>query len=91
MRGQIRRFLLIYHRLLRPHPSERGRDLWFQEEARAERLSNFIRIVYVLAWLMAAALHAPGNRFWANPLRRLPIGEIELEFFPQVHLKLITE
>ena len=59
-------FAAVYSRLLRAHPAERGHDLWFQEEARAERLSNFIRIIYVLAWLGAATLHAPGNYFWAN-------------------------
>ncbi len=65
----------FYERLLRPHPAERGRDLWFQEEARAERLSNFIRMVYVLAWLISTALHAPGNYYWSN-LSNLGIGGI---------------
>ncbi len=61
-----RALVLFYHRLLRMHPAERGRDLWYQEEARAERLSNFIRIVYVLFWLVSTGLHAPGNNFWSN-------------------------
>jgi signal transduction histidine kinase len=59
-------FTVWYHRFLRAHPAERGGDLWFQEEARAERLSNLIRIVYILAWLGSTTLHAPGNYFWSN-------------------------
>jgi len=66
-----------YHRLLRAHPAERGGDLWFQEEARAERLSNSIRIVYILAWLLSTALHAPGNFFWSN-FGNLGLGSVWL-------------
>lgn len=33
----------------------------FQEEARAERLSNLIRVTYLLAWMAASAIYAPGN------------------------------
>src|SRR5574341_1152710 len=38
-------------RLLRPHPDELARDIWFQEEARAERQANLIRIIYMIVWL----------------------------------------
>jgi|GEM_PF-1420362 len=85
--GLLRRLALGYHRLLRMHPVERGRDLWFQEEARAERLSNFIRIVYILAWLASTLLHAPGNTYWMN-LSNLGVGFLWLgwSLFVQVWL-----
>lgn len=63
MRRPIYRLAL---RLLRQHPAERRRDLWFQEEARAERLSNFIRLIYIFVWLISTSAHAPGNHFWSN-------------------------
>lgn len=68
-----RRANLFFQTVMRPHAAERGRDLWFQEEARAERLSNFIRIVYILAWLISTALHAPGNHYWSN-IANLGVG-----------------
>jgi signal transduction histidine kinase len=46
---------------LRAHPRERDRSVLFQEEARAERLANLIRVAYLLAWLGASAFYAPGN------------------------------
>jgi len=58
--------LELYHGLLRPHPSEAGRPIGFQEEARAERLSNSIRIIYVLTWMIFTGLHARENVRWAN-------------------------
>ncbi len=66
MAGPAGFFTASYQRLLRAHPAERGGDIWFQEEARAERLSNLIRVVYIVAWLGSTALHAPGNYFWSN-------------------------
>ncbi len=62
----MKAFLVLFHRLTRLHPAERRRDVWFQEEARAERSSNFIRIVYLVAWLAATGVHAPGNAFYSN-------------------------
>ena len=56
----------LYQRLLRAHPGELGHDIGFQEEARAERLSNFIRIIYVLTWMLFTGLHVRGNVHWAN-------------------------
>ncbi len=73
----LKLFSIAYHRMVRMHPAERGRDLWFQEEARAERLSNFIRLFFVLAWLSSTCLHAPGNNFWMN-LSNLGVGVIWL-------------
>jgi signal transduction histidine kinase len=71
----FRPIIFGYHRLVRMHPAERGRDLWFQEEARAERNSNFIRVVYVLVWLISTSLHAQGNTYWAN-VANLGVGGI---------------
>lgn len=71
----FRPIIFGYHRLVRMHPAERGRDLWFQEEARAERNSNFIRVVYVLTWLISTSLHAQGNTYWAN-MANLGVGGI---------------
>ena len=41
----------FFQLLLRPHPSELTEGVWFQEEARAERLANLVRLIYMLAWL----------------------------------------
>jgi signal transduction histidine kinase len=68
-------FLRSALRFLRHHPAERRRDLWFQEEARAERLSNFIRLIYIFVWLVSTSAHAPGNNFWSN-LANLGAGSV---------------
>ncbi len=55
--------------LLAPHPDEPTADLWFQEEARAERQTNLIRIAYALAWLAATGpgiLLPQPNGSWVN-------------------------
>jgi hypothetical protein len=49
----IQKFLNIFKNHISLHPLEKTRDIWFQEEARAERLSNLIRILYVFFWLVA--------------------------------------
>ncbi len=36
--------------MLDNHEAEIDRDIWFQEEARAERLANAVRLVYSLIW-----------------------------------------
>ncbi len=41
----------VFQLLLRPHPSELAEGIRFQEEARAERLANLVRLIYMLAWL----------------------------------------
>ena len=78
-----------FERLTRPHPSERRRDLWFQEEARAERSSNVIRIMFVLIWLTATLVHAPGNNFFAN-LANLGVGGIWLAWSVGYHVYLLN-
>ncbi len=50
----------------RPHESERRRNIWFQVEAKAERSSNIIRIVYLVVWVISTIGHAPGNPYWSN-------------------------
>ncbi len=52
--------------LLRPHPEDRKRGLLLEEEARAERLTNLIRIVYLAAWLLVTAWIARTNVPVAN-------------------------
>jgi hypothetical protein len=52
--------------LLRPHPLDRKRGLLLEEESRAERLTNLIRIAYLTAWLLVTAWIAPTNAPVAN-------------------------
>jgi len=52
--------------LLRPHPIELVEGAWFQEEARAERLANLIRLVYTLIWLVAVSPSADIHPLSAN-------------------------
>ncbi len=47
--------------LLRAHPAERKKPVIFQEEARAERLANLIRISYLLVWMVVAGFYVSGN------------------------------
>lgn len=47
--------------VLRPHAADASRDTLFQEEARAERLANLMRAVYLAVWLSAALVYAPDN------------------------------
>lgn len=37
--------------LLTPHPDETEQDIWYQEEARAERVANLMRIAFLIFWL----------------------------------------
>jgi len=52
--------------LLRPHPGEQGKDVWFQEEARAERVTNLMRLIYMLAWIPATVSIAGAHPGTAN-------------------------
>ena len=52
--------------LLRPHPIELDKGVWYQEEARAERLANLIRLVYTLIWLVAVSPSADIHPLSAN-------------------------
>jgi signal transduction histidine kinase len=82
-------FFHTFGRLTRPHPAERRRDLWFQEEARAERSSNVIRVVFVLIWLTATLAHAPGNNFFSN-LANLGVGGVWLVWSVGYHFYLLN-
>ena len=43
-----------------------SRDIWEKEEARAERLSNLIRFIYVLFWLASTVFSYTTQPHWAN-------------------------
>jgi class 3 adenylate cyclase len=45
-------------RLLQGHPAETG-GVWFQEEARGERVANLLRIVYTAIWMIAVTAALP--------------------------------
>ena len=45
-------------RLLQDHPGEGG-DVWFQEEARGERVANLLRFVYTALWMVAVTAAIP--------------------------------
>ncbi len=62
----MKAFLVLFHRLTRLHPAERRRDVWLQEEARAERTSNFIRTLYLVAWLTVTGMNAANNAYHSN-------------------------
>lgn len=47
--------------LLGGHRTEADATVLFQEEARAERLANLIRIAYLAAWLLVSGFYAPEN------------------------------
>ena len=65
-RGQEKPIDSIFDMLLRPHPVETTEGVWFQEEARAERLANLIRLVYTLIWLVAVSPSADIHPLSAN-------------------------
>jgi adenylate cyclase len=53
-------------RLIKPHPDEIEQGIWFQEEARAERIANLMRIGYLLFWLPSVIAIAPNHPPCAN-------------------------
>jgi hypothetical protein len=65
LRNKSNHFIAFYRyvagSLLRPHPAELGAGLLFQEEGRAERLSNLIRLSYLIVWLTASTVYARDN------------------------------
>ena len=46
---------------MRFHPSELDRPVLFQEEARAERVANLIRTLYLFVWLAVSGYYARDN------------------------------
>jgi diguanylate cyclase (GGDEF)-like protein len=45
----------LINRLTRSHPSELDETIWFQEEARAERIVNLTRIACLIVWVIVTA------------------------------------
>jgi class 3 adenylate cyclase len=45
-------FFTFINKLIPFNENEMKRDIWFQEEARAERLSNLLRVLYTFCWLL---------------------------------------
>jgi adenylate cyclase len=58
--------LKFLSQLIRPHPEEIEQGIWFQEEARAERIANLMRIGYLLFWLPSVIAIAPAHPLTAN-------------------------
>jgi class 3 adenylate cyclase len=58
--------VFYFNSMLAPHKLEQG-NTWFQEEARAERQANLVRIMYMLIWLASTIpgllLPAPSGSF----------------------------
>jgi len=65
--------------LLRLHPDDLKQGHWVQEEARAEKLANLIRMVYVLSWIGTTGLSIGIQPFCAN-VTNLGVGGIWLLF-----------
>ena len=68
-----------FDKLLSPHSSALGRNIWFHEEARAERLTNLIRIGFSSLWLLATVPAIHLHPFFAN-LSNIGMGIIWLVF-----------
>jgi class 3 adenylate cyclase len=49
-------------KIIAPHPEEAAASVWFQEEARAERIAGFVRTAYLLVWLAVCFLGREVNR-----------------------------
>jgi class 3 adenylate cyclase len=79
----------IFEYLIRFHPEERNQDIWFQEEARAERLSNLIRIIYLLFWLFATVPTRNFQPYSAN-LSNIGLGSLWLALSILLHLYLLN-
>jgi len=75
--------------LIRPHPSEKAEKVLFQEEARAERLANLIRLAYVFIWLCSTFPASKIHPFSAN-IANIGIGFLWILFSVAYHCYLLT-
>jgi class 3 adenylate cyclase len=73
--------------LVENRPEELGKGIWFQEEARAERLANLIRFIYTLIWIFTTALSAGTQPFSAN-LSNIGLGALWCLFALGYHFYL---
>lgn len=74
--------------ILRAHPSELTKGVWFQEEARAERLANLIRMVYSLMWLVATIPAVEDQHIYSH-MSNVGNGSLWLIFSISYHFYLI--
>lgn len=58
--------IALLNRLLRPHPDEVAQGVWFQEEARAMRVSLLMFVGYSLFWLSITVLIADAHPLSVN-------------------------
>jgi adenylate cyclase len=77
------------HWLIQAHPTELHRTVWFQEEARAERITSLIRVLYTLIWLSATIPAIPMHPFSAN-VANVGLGTIWFIFAVIHHLYLLA-
>jgi len=86
----MRRITQFVKALIRPHPAEVAhQSVWFQEEARAERITSLIRMLYTLIWLCSTIPAIPAHPFSAN-VANVGLGALWFTFATIYHLYLVT-
>ncbi|MBL8027058.1 MAG: hypothetical protein JNL74_11640, partial [Fibrobacteres bacterium] len=73
--------------VMESHTSELDKDIWFQEEARAERLANVVRLIYTLIWVSVTFISSSSQPHGAN-LANIGMGSIWFIFAVAWHIIL---
>jgi adenylate cyclase len=73
--------------ILDNHFSENSMDIWFQEEARAERLANLVRIIYTLIWVTVTMISSKSQPESAN-MANIGLGSLWSIFALSWHIIL---
>jgi len=51
--------IALFNRFFRPYPFELSESIWLQEEARAERITNLVRVAFLMVWIVATTTLFP--------------------------------
>jgi class 3 adenylate cyclase len=73
--------------MLDSHCTEIERDIWFQEEARAERLANVVRLIYTLIWVTVTIFSHKSQPHSAN-IANIGLGALWSLFAVVWHITL---